>query len=131
VCTGGWPGGFQALLTFPPHSPIEDDGFREVKEGWGRDAVRRQLTLTCLAFNPASANRLVGGQRLAKQGVRRLRATNGELGAAPVVAGMADCYAVLALEEGPAVLRGPVRESRRRWRAWHPANRRSPKSLRK
>jgi hypothetical protein len=121
VSTRAWPDGFQALLAYRPRWHIEDDAFRELKEGWGleaqrwgRDAVaaRGRVTLTCLAFNTAQAYRLAAGQRLAKKGIRRLRREyQRELGAAPVVVYMAGCYAVLAVEELLAALGRPVQES--------------------
>jgi hypothetical protein len=81
---------------------------------WGRDAAaaRGRLTLTCLAFNTAQAYRLAAGQRLAKKGIRRLRREyQRQLGAAPVVVYVADCYAVLAVEELLAALGRPVQQS--------------------
>jgi DDE family transposase len=121
VSTRAWPDGFQALLAYRPRWHIEDDGYRELKEGWGleeqrwgRDAAaaRGRVALTCLAFNTAQAYRSRAGQRLAKQGIRRLRrAYRPELGAAPVVVYVAGCYAVLAVEEVFAALGRPVQES--------------------
>ncbi len=121
VSTRTWPDGFQALLAYRPRWHIEDDGYRELKEGWGleeqrwgRDAkaARGRVTLTCLAFNTAQVYRLAAGQRLAKRGIRRLRREyRRELGAAPVVVYVAGCYAVLAVEELLAALGRPVQES--------------------
>jgi hypothetical protein len=121
VSTRVWPDGFQALLAYRPRWHIEDDAYRELKEGWGleaqrwgRDAaaVRGRVALTCLAFNTAQAYRLAAGQRLARRGIRRLRQQyRRELGAAPVVVYVAGCYAVLAVEELLAVLGRPVQES--------------------
>jgi hypothetical protein len=121
VSTRGWADGFQALLGFRPRWHIEDDGYRELKEGWGleeqrwgRDAstARGRVTLTCLAFNTAQVYRTRGGERLAKRGIRRLRREHRrELGAAPVVVYVAGCYAVLAVEELLAALGRPVQES--------------------
>jgi hypothetical protein len=121
VSTRDWPDGFQALLAYRPRWHIEDDTYRELKEGWGleeqrwgRDAAaaRGRVTLTCLAFNTAQAYRLSAGQRLAKKGIRRLRREyRRELGAAPVVVYVAGCYAVLSVEELLAALGRPVQES--------------------
>jgi hypothetical protein len=121
VSTRAWPDGFQALLAYRPRWHIEDDAYRELKEGWGleaqrwgRDAAaaRGRVLLTCLAFNTAQAYRLAAGQRLAKRGIRRLRREyRRELGAAPVVVYVAGCYAVLAVEELLAALGRPVQES--------------------
>jgi len=121
VSTRAWPDGFQALLAYRPRWHIEDDAYRELKEGWGleeqrwgRDAAaaRGRVALTCLAFNTAQAYRRAAGQRLAKKGIRRLRREyQRELGAAPVVVYVAGCYAVLAVEELLAALGQPVQES--------------------
>jgi hypothetical protein len=121
VSTRAWVDGFQALQAYRPRWHIEDDGYRELKEGWGleeqrwgRDAAaaRGRVCLTCLAFNTAQVYRTRAGARLAQQGIRRLRRQyRRELGAAPVVVYVAGCYAVLAVEELLAALGRPVRES--------------------
>jgi hypothetical protein len=121
VSTRAWPDGFQALQGYRPRWHIEDDGYRELKEGWGleeqrwgRDlqAAQGRVTLTCLAFNTAQAYRSRGGQRLARKGIRRLRREyRRELGAAPVVIYIGGHYAVLSLEEVLAAVGTPVRES--------------------
>lgn len=121
VSTRVWADGFQAVLGFRPRWHIEDDGYRELKEGWGleeqrwgRDAqvARGRVALTCLAFNTAQVYRTRGGERLAKKGIRRLRREyRQELGAAPVVVYVAGCYAILSVEELLAALGRPVYES--------------------
>jgi hypothetical protein len=121
VSTRAWADGFQALLAYRPRWHIEDDGYRELKEGWGleeqrwgRDAAaaRGRVTLTWLAFNTAQVYRTLAGARLAKKGIRRLRREyRQELGAAPVVVYAACCYAVLSVEELLAALERPVQES--------------------
>jgi len=82
VSTRAWKDGFAALQAYRPRWHIEDDSFRELKEGWrlekqrwGRDlaAVQAGVTLTCLAFNTAQVYRLQAGQRLASLAIRRLR----------------------------------------------------------
>jgi hypothetical protein len=121
VSTRVWPDGFQALLGYRPRWHVEDDNFRELKEGWGleeqrwgrdAEAARGRVTLTCLAFNTAQVYRTQAGERLARKGIRRLRREyRRELGAAPVVVYVAGCYAVLAVEELLAALGRPVQES--------------------
>jgi hypothetical protein len=121
VSTRPWADGFEALQRFRPRWHIEDDGYRELKEGWGleeqrwgRDAAaaRGRVALTCLAFNTAQVYRSAAGERLAKKGIRRLRREyRRELGAAPVVVYVAGCYAVLAVEELLVALGRPVQES--------------------
>jgi hypothetical protein len=121
VSTRPWRDGFAALQGYRPRWHIENDGYRELKEGWGleeqrwgRDvaAVRGRVTLACLAFNTAQVYRSRSGERLAKKGIRRLRREHRrELGPAPVVIYVGGRYAVLPLEEVFAVLGVPVRES--------------------
>ena len=121
VSTRAWGSGFEALQAYRPRWHIEDDAYRELKEGWGleaqrwgRDAAaaRGRVALTVLAFNTAQVYRSRAGQRLAKKGIRRLRREyRRALGAAPVVVYVAGCYAVLAVEELLAALGRPVQES--------------------
>jgi hypothetical protein len=121
VSTRPWPSGFAALQAFRPRWHIEDDNYRELKEGWGLEAQRwgrdaaaahGRTTLTCLAFNTAQVYRTRAGARVAQMGIRRLRRQwRPAVGAAPAVIYVAGCYAVLPLEELLAVLGAPVRES--------------------
>jgi hypothetical protein len=121
VSTRSWADGFVALQAFRPRWHIENDQYRELKEGWrleeqrwGRDlpVISGRTTLTCLAFNTAQVYRSQAGERLVHMAIRRLRRERRpEWGAAPVVIYMAGCYAVLALEELVAALGAPVRES--------------------
>jgi hypothetical protein len=121
VSTRAWPNGFVAWQAFRPRWHIENDAYRELKEGWGleeqrwgRDeaVARGRLTLTCLAFNTGQVYRSQAGTRLATLAIRRLRQMRRpDLGAAPVVVYVAGCYAVLALEDLLALVGVPVRES--------------------
>ena len=109
VSTRRFANGYAALQAFRPRWHIENDGYRELKEGfgleeqrWGRDAAAAhgRTTLTILAFNTTQVYRTRGGERLAKLGIRRLRRqSQPELGPSPVVIFLDDCYAVLAVEE--------------------------------
>jgi hypothetical protein len=109
VSTRRWANGFAALQAFRPRWHIENDGYRELKEGfgleqqrWGRDATAAhcRTTLTILAFNTAQVYRSRGGVKLAQQGIRRLRRqSRRELGLSPAVIFYEECYAVLSLEE--------------------------------
>jgi hypothetical protein len=109
VSTRRFADGYAALQAYRPRWHIENDGYRELKEGfgleeqrWGRDAAAAhgRTTLTILAFNTSQVYRMRGGQRLAKLGIRRLRRrSQPELGPSPVVIFLDDCYAVLSLEE--------------------------------
>ena len=97
------------LALLPPRWHIEDDTYRELKEGWGlekqhwgRDlaAAPGRVTLTCLAFNTAQVYRLQAGLLLAAVAIRRLRRRRERaLGNAPAVIYLAGCYGVFALEE--------------------------------
>ena len=121
VSTRTFPDGFAAFQPFRPRWHIEDDAYRELKEGWGLEKQRwgRDLaaalgrtTLTCLAFNTAQVYRLQAGERLASLAIRRLRRQRQrELGNAPAVIYLAGCYGVFALEELLSLLGTPVRES--------------------
>src|SRR6266851_3426675 len=121
VSTRRWQHGFAALQAYRPRWHIEDDTYRELKEGWGlekqhwgRDlaAALGRITLTCLAFNTAQVYRLQAGQQLAAVAIRRLRRLrHPELGNAPAVISLAGCYGVFALEELLSLLGSPARES--------------------
>jgi hypothetical protein len=121
VSTRRFSNGFAALQAFRPRWHIEDDTYRELKEGWGLEqqrwgravaAVMGRTTLTCLAFNTAQIYRLQAGARLAAVAIRRLRQhRQRELGSAPAVIYLAGCYGVFALEELLSLLGSPVRES--------------------
>ena len=110
-----------ALQAFRPRWHIEDDTYRELKEGWGLEKQRwgrdfaaalGRTTLTCLAFNTAQVYRLQAGERLAAVAIRRLRRRRErELGTAPAVIYLAGCYGVFALEELLSLLGAPARES--------------------
>ena len=130
VSTRAWPNAFVAWQAYRPRWHIENDAYRELKEGWGleeqrwgRDeaTARGRLTLTCLAFNTAQVYRARGGTKRATRGIRRLRQHHRpDVGAAPVVVYVAGCYAVLALEDLLALVGTPVRAS------LLPASRRPP-----
>ena len=120
VSTRRFADGFAALQAFRPRWHIEDDAYRELKEGWGLEKQRwgrdvaaalGRTTLTCLAFNTAQVYRLRAGEHLAALAIRRLRRRRPrELGAAPVVISLAGCYGVFALEELLSLLGTPARE---------------------
>jgi hypothetical protein len=119
VSTRRWANGFAALQGFRPRWHIENDAYRELKEGfgleqqrWGRDAAAAlcRTTLTILAFNTAQVYRTGGGAKLARQGIRRLRQqSRRQLGPSPAVIFYDDCYAVLSLEEVLEALGADVR----------------------
>lgn len=123
VSTRAWSQPQAAFLAYRDRWVIEDDTFRELKEGWGLErapwgtqsnTVHGRVTLTLLAFNTAQLYRTQGGKRLADKGIRRLRHLyQRDLGAAPVVVYLDGCYGVFALEEVLALLGAPVRQSLR------------------
>jgi hypothetical protein len=121
VSTRRFADGFAALQAFRPRWHIEDDTYRELKEGWGLEQQRwgrdfaaalGRTTLTCLAFNTAQVYRLQAGERLAAVAIRRLRRLHQrELGTAPAVIYVAGCYGIFALEELLRLLGTAPRES--------------------
>jgi hypothetical protein len=121
VSTRKFSDGFAALQAFRPRWHIEDDTYRELKEGWGLEKQRwgrdvaaalGRTTLTCLAFNTAQVYRLQAGERLASVAIRRLRRLHQrELGTAPAVIYIAGRYGVFALEELLRLLGTAPRES--------------------
>jgi len=123
VSTRAWSQPQAAFLAYRDRWVIEDDTFRERKEGWGlerapwgtqRNTVHGRVTLTLLAFNTVQIYRTQGGKRLADKGLRRLRQLHQhDRGAAPVVVYLDGCSGVFALEEVLAVLGAPVQQSLR------------------
>ena len=107
--TRSWPSGAAALEAFRPRWHIENDTYRELKEGWqleaqrwGRDLAVQEgrVTLTCLAFNTAQIHLSRLGQRVAVQGIRRLRRRyDGRLGRSPIVIYIGCHYAVMPIEK--------------------------------
>ena len=109
VSTRPWRDGFAALQAFRPRWHIENDAYRELKEGWGLEAQRwgrdlpallGRLTLTCLACNTAQVYRARAGVQVAALAIRRLRRHyQPQFGASPAVIFLGSCYAVLPIEE--------------------------------
>jgi hypothetical protein len=93
--------GYAALQAFRLRWHIANDGYRELKVGFGPEQQRRgrdaaaahgRTTLTLLAFHTAQVYRGRGGPRLAQLGIRRLRRqTQPDLGRSPVVIFLDDC----------------------------------------
>lgn len=121
VSTRVWSTPHRAFQAYRSRWIIEDDTFRELKEGWGLERspwskegkiVRGRVTLTLLAFNTAQVFRGRAGEKLATTGIRRLRHLHRpELGAAPAVIYLGDAYGVFALEELLPLLGASVKES--------------------
>jgi len=106
--TRAWPSGAAAFQAYRPRWHIEDDAYRELKEGWqleaqlwGRDLEIHiaRITLTCLAFNTAQVYLSRLGKTVAARGIRRLRQFYSPyLGHSPVVIYIGRYYAVLPVE---------------------------------
>lgn len=121
VSTRTWRTPSAAFQAYRQRWAIEDDTFRELKEGWGLErypwgaqaaTVRGRVTLTLLAFNTTQIYRAKVGAQLAETGIRRLRQQHRrQWGAAPVVVYLSECYAILALEDLLAYLGTPTRIS--------------------
>lgn len=121
VSTREWGSPKAALQAYRVRWVVEDDTFRELKEGWGLEqqpwgrtsaVVRGRVTLTLLAFNTAQIYRSQGGERLVEKGIRRLRQEHQrELGAAPAVIYLGGYYGVFAFEEVLAILGARAKES--------------------
>jgi hypothetical protein len=119
--TRDWASGQEAYQTFRSRWHIENDGYRELKEGWGLEAERwgrklavqrGRITLTCLAFNTAQVYLTRLGQRAAERGIRRLRQRyRRELGTSPAVVYIGSGFAVLSIEKLVAILGAPARRS--------------------
>jgi len=109
VSTCSWPSAVACFQAYRPRWHIENDAYRELKEGWqleaqrwGRDEAVQigRVTLTCLAFNTAQTYLAQSGIRLAARGIRRLRRTyDAHLGASPCVIYYRDCFAVIPVEQ--------------------------------
>lgn len=109
VSTRDWSSGRAALEAFRPRWHIENDAYRELKEGWGLETERwgrnpvvqhGRVTLTCLTFNTAQVYLDRQGEKLAAKGIRRLRRHyNRYLGAQPTIVFVRPYFAVFPLEE--------------------------------
>jgi hypothetical protein len=123
VSTRAWPNGAAAWQAYRGRWHIENDAYRELKEGWrleaqrwGRDLEiqRARVTLTILAFNTAQVYLSRAGKHVAARGIRRLRREYApRLGRSPVVIYIGRQYAVLSVEELLAVVGVPAYRSLR------------------
>ena len=121
VSTRPWASGVAAFQGFRARWHIENDAYRELKEGWhlesqrwGRDSMTQhgRVTLICMAFNTAQVYLSRSGTRVAAKGIRRLRCHyRRELGAAPVVIYFGSCYAVMPVERLLHLLNASPRRS--------------------
>ena len=119
--TRAWKTGAAAFDAYRPRWHIENEAYRELKEGWhleaerwGRDSATQhgRITLLCLAFNTAQVYLSRSGERIAAHGIRRLRRSyRRELGVAPVVIYIGTRYAILPVEQLLHVLHASPRRS--------------------
>jgi hypothetical protein len=109
VSTRRWSDGFAMYQAYRPRWHIENDAFRELKEGWqleaqrwGRDIAVQygRVTLTCLAFNTMQIELSPQGKRLATRGLRSLQCTfRRQLGHSPVVIYLGLLFAIWPVEQ--------------------------------
>lgn len=121
VSTRPWESGVVGYRAFRRRWHIENDGYRELKEGWGLEAQRwgrdplvqsGRITFTCLAFNTAQLYLSQAGKNVAAKGIRRLRRLfRRELGATPTVIYIEDRFAIFPLEKLLRILGVPTRRS--------------------
>jgi hypothetical protein len=97
---------------------IENNGFREFKEGWHVEkapwthtndvVVWVRVTFTCIAFNMAQLAKTAQGRRWIHLGIRRLRRElTRQVGPAPVIVFARDCYGIFDIEEIVTALGAP------------------------
>ncbi len=119
---------------------IENNGFREFKEGWhvekapwtyDNDVVAWvRVTFTCIAFNTAQLAKTAQGQRGVHLGIRRLRRQlTHQIGPAPVIVFARDAYAIFDIEEIVTALGAPPAFSLRRLSSGPPGSHRAPPEL--
>jgi len=121
VSTRDWPNGIAGYQAFRKRWHIENDGYRELKEGWRLEEQRwsrkfvvqlARVTLTCLAFNTAQMYLMHHGKKIAAKGIRRLRRTyRKELGRTPVVVYYSDAFGVVSVEKLLRLVGVPARQS--------------------
>ena len=125
ISTRPFPSGWQAYTFWRQRWHIENDGFRELKEGWLLEKapwsytqealVLARVTFTLIAYNVAEIAKTADGRRLTGQGIRRLRRQlNREVGQAPVIVFAAGAYGIFDIEEVMLALGKPPLHSLRR-----------------
>ena len=123
VSTAPFNTGWQGYTFWRARWLVENNGFRELKEGWKLEKARwgrcttlvaARVNLTCAAFNVATIAKTKAGQRMLSLGIRGLRRELGEeYGIIPVVVYAERCYGVFHIEEIMAALGLPPAESLR------------------
>lgn len=110
VSTGAFSTAWQGYTFWRQRWHIENNGFREFKEGWhveqapwtrDDDVVAwARVTFTCIAFDVAQIAKTTAGRQLTHLGIRRLRRElTRQIGPAPVIVFAQDCYGIFNIEE--------------------------------
>jgi hypothetical protein len=126
VSTVPFPNAWAGYTFWRQRWRIENNGFREIKEGWSLErapwswhherVVEGRVTLTLVAYNVAQVAKTQQGAHLQGRGIRRMRRALGrEYGTAPVVVFTEDHFAVFHIEELLTLLGHPPRHA-----LWHP-----------
>ena len=123
VSTAPFSTGWKGYTFWRSRWLVENNGFRELKEGWKLEKARwgrseslvaARVNVTCPAFNVATIAKTKAGQRMLSLGIRRLRRELAEeYGIIPVVVYANNCYGIFHVEEIMAALRRPPAESLR------------------
>lgn len=125
VSTAPFPTGWQAYTFWRQRWCIENNGFRELKEGWHLEkapwsysdytVVLARVTFTLLAFNVAQLAKTKRGEQLTRTGIRRLRRhLRHEVGIAPVIVFADGAYGIFNIEEVMIALGKPPLHSLRK-----------------
>jgi hypothetical protein len=118
LSTAPFATGWQAYTFWRQRWFIENNGFRELKEGWHLEKapwsytdatiVLARVTFTLLAFNVSQLAKTQRGEQLAQTGIRRLRRhLRREVGLAPVIVFAAGAYGIFDIEEVMVALGKP------------------------
>jgi hypothetical protein len=125
VSTSPFSTGWKAFSKWRKRWRIENNGFRELKEGWhlerapwsySSDTVTlARLTFTLIGYNVAEIAKTTAGRQLTRRGIRRLRRDlTREVGPAPVIVFADGAYGIFDIEEVMIALDNPPRTSVRR-----------------
>jgi hypothetical protein len=110
VSTFAFSSAWKAYTLWRNRWTIENNGFRELKEGWHLEAglwtfhnrviAAARVTFTLLAYNVAQIAKTHAGRNLTAKGIRTLRRQlRPRFGSNPIIVFTADAYAVFHLEE--------------------------------
>jgi hypothetical protein len=125
VATHPFPSAWAGYRLWRKRWHIENNGFRELKEGWHLElaawsrtnttVIAARVTFTLIAFNVAQLAKTAQGRKLTHRGIRRLRRDlPTHYGPAPVVVFTYDAFAVFHIEEVMAIVGLAPKHSLRR-----------------